>query len=153
MDFSTIITKNIKGVGTVQIRPYLTTAEIDAILEIASEQKTYGIRCALIDIMVMHHCTNIKDFAEENINIDTYDIYKSHGVIDAVTKEISGYDVLFAGLKDLSIKDIYMRFEDVINEFTKEFKNINFEEQQKKFENTLNELKKVEIEKEAILNG
>ena len=46
-----------------------------------------------------------------------------------------------------------LSFEDVIEEFTKQFKDINLDEQQKKLEDTLNELRQVETEKEAILNG
>ena len=137
----------------VTIQPYILTSVIDAILEAVSEQPSYALRCAQADMMVMHNCTDIDDFAEDEINIDTYDAYKANGVIDAVTREISGYDVLLSGLADLSVRDIYTRFEGVIEEFTKEFKNINLEEQQKKFEDTLSELRHVEAEKEAILNG
>ena len=137
----------------IRVKPYLTTSVIDAILDTVAEQTTYGVRNALADMMVMHNCTDLADFAEEEINIDTYDIYKAHGVIDAVTREISGYDVLLSGIADLSVRDIYARFESAIGEFTKEFKDINLEEQQKKFKETLSELKQVEAEKEAILNG
>lgn len=137
----------------ITVKPYLTTSVIDAILDTVAEQTTYGVRNALADMMVMHNCTDLADFAEEEINIDTYDIYKAYGVIDAVTREISGYDVLLSGIADLSVRDIYARFESAIGEFTKEFKDINLEEQQKKFEETLSELKHVEAEKEAILNG
>ena len=137
----------------IRVKPYLETAVIDAILDMVIEQPSYGVRCALADMMVLHNCTDIADFAEEEININTYDIYKANGVIDAVTREISGYDVLLSGIADLSVRDIYTRFESAIGEFTKEFKDINLDEQQKKFEETLSELKHVEAEKEAILNG
>ena len=137
----------------ITIKPYLEVAVIDAILDTVIEQPSYGVRCALADMMVMHNCTDLADFSEEEININTYDIYKANGVIDAVTREISGYDVLLSGIADLSVRDIYARFESAIGEFTKEFKDINLDEQQKKFENTLNELKEVEAKKEAILNG
>lgn len=137
----------------VVVKPYLTTAVIDAILDTVSEYESYGVRCALADTMVMNQCTDIEVFKEDEISIETYDIFKANGVIDAITREISGYDVLLSGLNDLTVRDIYKRFEGAIGEFTKEFKDINLDEQQKKFQDTLNELKKVEAEKEAILNG
>lgn len=142
----------INGVK-VLVKPYLTTTIIDAILDTVSEYEPYGVRCALADAMVMNQCTDIEAFKEDEINIETYDIFKANGVIDAVTREISGYDVLLSGLNDLTVRDIYKRFEGAIGEFTEEFKDINLDEQQKKFQDTFNELKKVEAEKEAILNG
>lgn len=137
----------------IKITPYLPTVVIDAILDAASVQTSYGLRNAVTDMMVIHHCTDLEDFADDSVNIDVYDVYKANGVVDAITREISGYDVLLNGLADLSVRDIYTRFESAIGEFTKEFKDINLDEQQKKFEETLNELKEVEAKKEEILNG
>ena len=152
MEFPTEKVIRVNGLK-ITVKPYLTTAIIDAILETVAEQSTYAVRCALADIMVMNQCTDIEDFSVEEIDINVYDVYKANGIIDAVTREISGYDILLNGLNDLTVKDIYTRFESAIGEFTKEFKDINLDEQQKKFQDTLNELKKVEAEKEAILNG
>ena len=153
MNFPKLLKKNIKGVGVVEIKPYLTTAIISAILDMASEHPAYSVRCALADMMVLHECTDLQDFADDEVNIDVYDVYKANGIIDTITREINGYDILISGLADLSIRDIYNRFEGAIEEFTKQFKDINLEEQQKKFEDTLSELRQVEAEKEAILNG
>ena len=139
----------------ITIKPYLTTTIIDAILNSVIQVEDYALRTTMADAMVMAQCTDLADFhtEDEQVNIDTIDIYRANGVIDAVTREISGYDVLLSGLADLSVRDIYHRFEGAIAEFTKEFKDINLDEQQKKFESTLNELKEVEAKKEAILNG
>lgn len=139
----------------IKIKPYLTTTIIDAILNSVIQVEDYALRTTMADAMVMAQCTDLVDFhtEDEKVNIDTVDIYRANGVIDAVTREISGYEILLSGLADLSVRDIYTRFESVIAEFTKEFKDINLDEQQKKFENTLNELKEVEAKKEEILSG
>ena len=139
----------------ITIKPYLTSMIIDAILDSVIELDSYALRSAMADAMVMAQCTDLMDFNTEDgqVDIDTIDIYKANGIIDAVTREISGYDVLLGGLADLSVKDIYKRFEGVITEFTKQFKGINLDEQQKKFQDTLNELKQVEAKKEEILSG
>lgn len=137
----------------ITVQPYLTTTVIDTILASAAEQSNYAIRNAIADSMVIGHCTDIEEFNQDEISLDVYDMYKANGIVDAITREISGYDVLISGLADLSVRDIYMRVEDAIKSFTKEFENINLDEQQKKFKDTLDELKKVEAEKEAILNG
>ena len=139
----------------ITVKPYLTTTIIDAILNSVIQVEDYALRTTMADAMVMAQCTDLVDFhtEDDNVNIDTVDIYRANGVIDAVTREISGYDVLLGGLADLSIRDIYKRFEGAIAEFTKEFKDINLDEQQKKFETTLNELKEVEAKKEEILSG
>ena len=139
----------------ITIKPYLTTTIIDAILNAVIQVEDYALRTTMADAMVMAQCTDLADFhtEDDNVNVDTVDIYRANGVIDAVTREISGYEILLSGLADLSVRDIYTRFESAIVEFTKEFKDINLDEQQKKFETTLNELKEVEAKKEAILNG
>lgn len=139
----------------ITVKPYLTTMIIDAILDSVIELDGYAIRATMADAMVMAQCTDLADFhtEDDNVDIDTVDIYRANGVIDAVTREISGYEILLGGLADLSVKDVYKKFEGVIAEFTKEFKDINLDEQQKKFQDTLNELKEVEAKKEAILNG
>ena len=139
----------------IKIKPYLTTTVIDAILNTVIQVNDYALRATMADAMVMAQCTDLADFhtEDEKVDINIIDIYRANGVIDAVTREISGYDILLSGLADLSVRDIYTRFEGAIGEFTKEFKDINLDEQQKKFETTLNELKKVEAEKEEILSG
>ena len=139
----------------ITIKPYLTTTIIDAILNTVIEVEDYALRIAIADAMVMAQCTDLVDFhtEDESVDINTIDIYRANGVIDVITREISGYEILLSGLADLSIRDIYNKFESAIGEFTKEFKDINLDEQQKKFEATLNELKEVEAKKEAILNG
>lgn len=139
----------------ITIKPYLTTTIIDAILNTVIEVEDYALRTAMADAMVMAYCTDLVDFhtEDESVDINTIDIYRANGIIDAVTREISGYEILLSGLADLSVRDIYNKFESAIGEFTKEFKDINLDEQQKKFETTLNELKEVEAKKEEILSG
>jgi hypothetical protein len=103
--------------------------------------------------MVMPLCTNLKDFTEEEIDIEVVEKYYLNGIFDRITKHIKGFDILSNGVEKLAVSDVYKQFESVIEEFTKQFKDVNLDEQQKKFEDTLNELRHVEAEKEAILNG
>lgn len=154
MEFPKNIKKRINGT-VVEIKPYLTTNIIDAILTIVSEEKNYGVRVAMADAMVLSQCTDLADFHTEdgNVDIEVVDAYRANGIIDAITREIRGYEILLSGLDKIEINGIINYFENALAEFTKEFKNINLDEQQKKFADTLNELKKVEAEKEAILNG
>lgn len=154
MNFPKLTTKYIKGVGMVQIRPYLTVNEIDAILNtIQSNTTDYAMRKIMMYSMVMPLCTNLKDFQTEEVDIEMVESYYFNGVFDRITKHIKGFDILSDGVEKLAISDVYKQFEGVIEEFTKQFKDINLDEQQKKFEDTLNELRHVEAEKEAILNG
>ena len=154
MNFPKLITRYIKGVGMVQIRPYLTINEIDAILNtIQSNTTDYAMRKIMMYSMVMPLCTNLKDFQTEEVDMEMVEAYYFNGVFDRITKYIKGFDILSDGVEKLAISDVYKQFEGVIEEFTKQFKDINLDEQQKKFEDTLNELRHVEAEKEAILNG
>ena len=139
----------------ITIKPYLTTTIIDAILNTVIEVEDYALRIAIADAMVMAQCTDLADFhtEDDNVDVNVVDIYRANGVIDAVTREISGYEILLSGLADLSVRDIYHRFEGVIAEFTKQFKDINLDDSMKKFEAELGKLKEVESKKEAILNG
>lgn len=154
MNFPQLIKKNIKGVGVVEIRPYLTTNEIDAILATIQNTTTdFAMRKMMMYSMVMPICTNLKDFQTEEVDIQMVESYYFSGVFDRITKHIKGFDILVDGVEKLAISDVYKQFEGVIEEFTKQFKDINLDEQQKKFEDTLSELRQVEAEKEAILNG
>ena len=154
MNFPKLITRYIKGVGMVQIRPYLTINEIDAILNtIQSNTTDYAMRKIMMYSMVMPLCTNLKDFQTEEVDMQIVETYYFNGVFDRITKHIKGFDILSDGVEKLAISDVYKQFEGVIEEFTKQFKDINLDEQQKKFEDTLNELRHVEAEKDAILNG
>lgn len=156
MNFPNIIKKRIKGLGVVEIRPYLTTALIDSILEVmANTDYAYAFRQSYADALVLTQCTNLADFHTENeeVDIEVVDSYRANGFIKAITKEIKDYDILMRGLENLSVKDITNKFSGAMDEFTNEFKNINLEEQQNKLKETLDELKQAEAEKEAILNG
>jgi hypothetical protein len=154
MNFPKLITRYIKGVGMVQIRPYLTVNEIDSILNtIQSNTTDYAMRKIMMYSMVMPLCTNLEDFQTEEVDVQMVELYYFNGVFDRITKYIKGFDILSDGVEKLAISDVYKQFEGVIEEFTKQFKDINLDEQQKKFEDTLNELRHVEAEKEAILNG
>lgn len=144
----------VRGIGFVEVRPYLTTNEINAIINtIQSRTTDYAMRVMMMYSMVMPLCTNLKDFTEEEINIEIVEGYYLNGIFDQITKHIKGFDILSDGVKKLAISDVYKQFEGVIEEFTKQFKDINLDEQQKKFQETLNELKEVEAKKEEILSG
>ena len=154
MDFPKEKVIKINGLK-IKIKPYLSTTIIDAILNVVSQVEDYALRATMADAMVMAQCTDLADFhtEDDNVDVNVVDIYRANGVIDAVTREISGYEILLGGLADLSVRDIYHRFEGVIAEFTKQFKDINLDDSMKKFEAELGKLKEVESKKEAILNG
>lgn len=144
----------IKGIGVVEIRPYLTTGEIDAILDaIQLETTDYAMRKMMMYSMVMPLCTNLADFESNEVDLDMVERYYYNGIFDRITKYIKGFDILVEGVNQLAISDVYKRFEGVIEEFTKQFKDINLDESMKKFETELGKLREVEKEKDAILNG
>ena len=144
----------IKDIGVVEIRPYLTTGEIDAILDaIQLETTDYAMRKMMMYSMVMPLCTNLADFESNEVDLDMVERYYYNGIFDRITKHIKGFDILVEGVNQLAISDVYKRFEGVIEEFTKQFKDINLDESMKKFETELGKLREVEKEKEAILNG
>ena len=144
----------IKGIGVVEIRPYLTTGEIDAILDaIQLETTDYAMRKMMMYSMVMPLCTNLSDFESNEVDLDMVERYYYNGIFDRITKHIKGFDILVEGVNQLAISDVYKRFEGVIEEFTKQFKDINLDESMKKFETELGKLREVEKEKDAILNG
>ena len=144
----------IKDIGVVEIRPYLTTGEIDAILDaIQLETTDYAMRKMMMYSMVMPLCTNLADFESNEVDLDMVEKYYYNGIFDRITKHIKGFDILVEGVNQLAISDVYKRFEGVIEEFTKQFKDINLDESMQKFETELGKLREVEKEKEAILNG
>ena len=154
MEFPKNIKKRING-QVVEIKPYLTTAVIDSIINAVSQEKDYAFRIAQADTLVLAQCTDLADFHTEdgNVGIDVIDAYRANGFVDAITREIRGYEILLEGLDKIDVNGVVRYFDNAMTEFTKEFKNINLDEQQKKFQDTLNELRKAEAEKEEILSG
>ena len=144
----------VRGIGFVEVRPYLTTNEIDAIISTIQSQTTdYAMRIMMMYSMVMPLCTDLKDFATDEVNIDVVESYYFNGIFDRITKYIKGFDILSNGIEKLAISDVYKQFEGVIEEFTKQFKDINLDDSMKKFETELGKLKEVEKQKEEILSG
>lgn len=146
--------KYIRGYGFVEIKPYLTTNEINNILYTIKQASTdYAMRKTMMYTLVMSTCTNIKEFQEEEVNIETSDKFYINGIFERVVKHIKGFDTLINGFEQLSTVDVYSQFEQAIEGFTKQFKDINLDESVKQLETELGKLKEVEKEKEAILNG
>jgi hypothetical protein len=146
--------KYIKGYGFVEIKPYLTTNEINNILYAIKQASTdYAMRKTMMYTLVMSTCTNIKEFQEEEVDIETSDKFYINGIFERIVKYIKGFDTLINGFEQLSTVDVYSQFEEAIEGFTKQFKDINLDESVKQLETELGKLKKAEKEKEAILNG
>jgi hypothetical protein len=146
--------KYIRGYGFVEIKPYLTTNEINNILYAIKQASTdYAMRKTMMYTLVMSTCTNIKEFQEEEVDIETSDKFYINGIFERIVKYIKGFDTLINGFEQLSTVDVYSQFEEAIEGFTKQFKDINLDESMKNFEAELGKLKEVEKQKEAILNG
>ena len=154
MNYPRKIKREIKKIGTVEIRPYLTTVEIDSILEkIQTEVSDYALRKMTLYSVVMSICTDIPDFAKDEIDINIIEPLYYNGIFDEIVGYIKGFDILLEGFNNLATTDIYKRFELILEDFTKQFKNIDIEKSMNDFENKLNEFKAVSKEKELILNG
>jgi hypothetical protein len=146
--------KYIKGYGFVEIKPYLTTNEINNILYAIKQASTdYAMRKTMMYTLVMSTCTNIKEFQEEEVDIETSDKFYINGIFERIVKYIKGFDTLINGFEQLSTVDVYSQFEEAIEGFTKQFKDINLDESVKNFEAELGKLQEVQKEKEMILNG
>jgi cell fate (sporulation/competence/biofilm development) regulator YmcA (YheA/YmcA/DUF963 family) len=146
--------KYIRGYGFVEIKPYLTTNEINNILYAIKQASTdYAMRKTMMYTLVMSTCTNIKEFQEEEVDIETSDKFYINGIFERIVKYIKGFDTLINGFEQLSTVDVYSQFEEAIEGFTKQFKDINLDESMKKFETELGKLQEVQKEKEMILNG
>lgn len=146
--------KYIKGYGFVEIKPYLTTNEINNILYAIKQASTdYAMRKTMMYTLVMSTCTNIKEFQEEEVDIETSDKFYINGIFERIVKYIKGFDTLINGFEQLSTVDVYSQFEEAIEGFTKQFKDINLDESVKQLETELGKLKEAEKQKEEILNG
>lgn len=153
MNFPKLKKIYVKGVGMVEIRPYLTSNEIDSILTKIQTISEFSTRKMTMYAIVMSICTNIEDFAQEDVNIDIVETYYFNGVFNRITKHIKGFDMLMDGYNKLPITDIYMQFNNALQEFTTQFKNVNVDDSIKKLEDELNKLHDVAKEREEILNG
>lgn len=154
MNYPRKIKKEIKKIGIVEIRPYLTTIEIDSILEkIQTEVSDYALRKMILYSTVVSICTDIQDFQKEEVDIETIETFYYNGIFDEVIKNIKGFDILIEGFKNLAVTDVYKQFENVLKDFTKQFENINIDKSINELESKFNEFKAVSKEKEELING
>ena len=154
MNYPRKIMKEIKKIGIVEIRPYLTTIEIDSILEkIQTEVSDYALRKMILYSTVVSICTDIQDFQKEEVDIETIETFYYNGIFDEVIKNIKGFDILIEGFKNLAVTDVYKQFENVLKDFTKQFENINIDKSINELESKFNEFKAVSKEKEELING
>jgi hypothetical protein len=153
MNFPRLKKVFIKGVGMVEIRPYLTTNEINAILDAIQQESDFATRRMMMYSMTMPLCTNLKDFESDEVDLDMVEAYYLNGIFDRIIKHIKGFDILKEGVNNLPISEVSKRFEDAIEDFTKQFKDIDLNKSMKQFEAELGKLKEVEKQKEEILSG
>lgn len=153
MNFPRLKKVFIKGVGIVEIRPYLTTNEIDAILDAIQQESDFATRRMMMYSMTMSLCTNLEDFESDEVDLDMVEAYYLNGIFDRIVKHIKGFDILKEGVNNLPISEVSKRFEDAIEDFTKQFKDIDLNKSVKQFETELGKLKEVEKQKEEILSG
>lgn len=153
MNFPRLKKVFIKGVGIVEIRPYLTTNEINAILDAIQQESDFATRRMMMYSMTMPLCTNLKDFESNEVDLDMVEAYYLNGIFDRIVKHIKGFDILKEGVNNLPISEVSKRFEDAIEDFTKQFKDIDLNKSMKQFEAELGKLKEVEKQKEEILSG
>ena len=153
MNFPRLKKVFIKGVGMVEIRPYLTTNEINAILDAIQQESDFATRRMMMYSMTMPLCTNLEDFESDEVDLDMVEAYYLNGIFDRIVKHIKGFDILKEGVNNLPISEVSKRFEDAIEDFTKQFKDIDLNKSMKQFETELGKLKEVEKQKEEILSG
>lgn len=153
MNFPRLKKVFIKGIGMVEIRPYLTTNEINAILDAIQQESDFATRRMMMYSMTMPLCTNLKDFESDEVDLDMVEAYYLNGIFDRIVKHIKGFDILKEGVNNLPISEVSKRFEDAIEDFTKQFKDIDLNKSMKQFETELGKLKEVEKQKEEILSG
>lgn len=153
MNFPRLKKVFIKGIGMVEIRPYLTTNEINAILDAIQQESDFATRRMMMYSMTMPLCTNLKDFESDEVDLDMVEAYYLNGIFDRIVKHIKGFDILKEGVNNLPISEVSKRFEGAIEEFTEQFKSINLDESVKQLETEFDKLKEMEKKKEEILSG
>lgn len=81
----------------MNIKKYLKTSEINAIVNNMVEQDTYLTAIMSRDMLILQYCTDL-NIADENGDIgwtfETYDKYKEDGTINEVLNEINENDLL-----------------------------------------------------------
>lgn len=149
--------KNIKryifGYGMVTIRPYLTASEIGAILDLIKDEPNYAESRLMMYGYVLSICTDMKELKEENISAKLIETYLYDGVCDRITKHIKGFDILTKGYDNTTLKSVCDGFNNVltlIENMTKQFKDIDIDKTTKEFEDKIFELDQVVKERDKL---
>lgn len=80
----------------VHVNPYLTYAQIQQIVNSATQFETWAERQQNIDMLVMFHAT---DIGIEKLQEYTHDDFYISGLIDAVKENIKNYNVIQEALQ------------------------------------------------------
>ena len=80
----------------VHVNPYLTYAQIQQIVNSATQFETWAERQQNIDMLVMLHAT---DIGIETLQKHTHDDFYTSGLIDVVKKNIKNYNVIQEALQ------------------------------------------------------
>lgn len=80
----------------IDIRMYLTNAEIQSIANSARQFSTWGERKQNIDALLLHFCTNIGDDKVEEIGID---MLTKCGIIDMLYDTVVNADSIYDAMK------------------------------------------------------
>lgn len=79
----------------IDIRQYLTNAEIEAIAQSLLNFKTYGERKENYDLLLLHFCTNIDD---EEIKKTGMEMIEKSGLMDVVENNVKNAEDVFEAL-------------------------------------------------------
>lgn len=97
---------------TMEIKPYLTSSEIGAIVEVMLTYDSFLERKMVRDLCLLRFCTNIE------VDDSEYDLYETTGLIDEVKMEIPN--------KYIQLIEDCVKQKESINTYIKDFlKEIN----------------------------
>ena len=87
------------------IKPYLTSAEIESIInQVVNSEGSYIDKKNIIDILIMRFCTDIKDFDTDEMNVETLDKYRGAGIIFTVKSYLpfENLETIKEGINDIT---------------------------------------------------
>ena len=129
----------------IKVKPYLTTEEIETILENTLSEQNTLIRQMIKDILLIEFCTDINTLKDETgvvINEEVYDLYRLTGLLKKV-KDLVSKD-------DLDLIDKCIEEEESVNKTIQSFctdaiKSIEEKGKDVDLEKIINTLKEMKV--------
>lgn len=108
----------------INVKPFLTTAQLSTIIEQAKVVEDYLDRKNIIDVLIVRFCSDIDDLDVDNLDTSILDVYRANGIIDLVISNINKeyIDIIYKSVEEYrNVRNTILEMSESIGNMIKDF--------------------------------